>query len=193
MLRHSITISAPVHNCVVLGKGQLIRHWNHGGCVALRLSKHTGWVEIIGGFRYAITLVGSVARSWNSCRLHTVNISIWHKEVREYLNKHLPGRWFGRAAARDNIFCTWPPRPPDLTVFNFFLWDFAKDNVCVPPLPKTLPELREPIDTVIGNVTHDMLGRVWREWEYRLDICRWGAYRMHLRSLWNCRHSSFKW
>jgi len=63
MLRHSITISAPVHNCVVLGKGQLIRHWNHGGCVALRLSKHTGWVEIIGGFRYAITLVGSVARS----------------------------------------------------------------------------------------------------------------------------------
>jgi hypothetical protein len=21
----------------------------------------------------------------------------------------------------------------------------------------------------------------------------WGAHRMHLRSLWNCRHSSFKW
>jgi len=21
----------------------------------------------------------------------------------------------------------------------------------------------------------------------------WGAHRMHLRSLWNCKHSSFKW
>jgi hypothetical protein len=24
----------------------------------------------------------------------------------------------------------------------------------------------------IGNVTQDMLERFWREWEYRLDICR---------------------
>ena len=42
----------------------------------------------------------------------------------------------------------------------------------VPSLPKTLPELRERINTAIGNVTQDMLVRVWREWEYRLDICR---------------------
>ena len=26
-------------------------------------------------------------------------------------------------------------------------------------------------DTAIGNVTQDMLERVWWEWEYRLDIC----------------------
>ena len=36
----------------------------------------------------------------------------------------------------------------------------------------SLPELRERINTAIGNVTQDMLERVWREWEYRLDICR---------------------
>jgi len=63
-------------------------------------------------------------------------------------------------------FCTWPPRSPDLTVC------FVKDNVYLPPLPKTLTELRERINTAIGNVTQDMLERVWREWEYRLDICR---------------------
>ena len=51
----------------------------------------------------------------------------WHKEVREYLNEHLPGRWVGRAAATDNI-CTWPPRSPDLTVCSFFLWGFVKDH-----------------------------------------------------------------
>jgi len=26
--------------------------------------------------------------------------------------------------------------------------------------------------TAFGNVTQDMLERVWQEWEYRLDICR---------------------
>jgi len=25
--------------------------------------------------------------------------------------------------------------------------------------------------TAIGNVTQDMLERVWQEWEYRLDVC----------------------
>ena len=96
----------------------------------------------------------------------------WHKEVREYLNEHLPGRWVGHAAATDNTFCTWPPQSPDLTVCDFFLWGFVKYNVHVPPLPKTVLELRERINTAIGNVTQDMLERVWREWEYRLDICR---------------------
>jgi len=72
----------------------------------------------------------------------------------------------------DNTFCTWPPWSPDLTVCDFFLWGFVKHNVYDPPLPKTLPELRERINTAIENVTQDMLWRVWREWEYRLDICR---------------------
>ena len=38
--------------------------------------------------------------------------------------------------------CTWPPRSPDLTMCDFFLWCAVKDNVYVPPLPKTLPELQ---------------------------------------------------
>jgi len=36
----------------------------------------------------------------------------------------------------------------------------------------SLPELRERINTAIGNVTQDMPERVWREWEYLLGICR---------------------
>ena len=59
----------------------------------------------------------------------------WHKEVRLYLNAHLLGRWVGDVADTDNTFCTWPPRSPDLTVCDFFLWGFVKDNVYVPPLP----------------------------------------------------------
>ena len=106
----------------------------------------------------------------------------WHKEVRKYLNEHLPGRWVGRAAATDNTFCTWPPRSPDLAVCDFFLWGFIKDNVYVPPLPKTLPELRKRINTAIENVTQDMLERVWREWEYRLDICH-DTHGVHIKCI----------
>ena len=164
--------------------------------VPLRIRKHicisTGWVQIIGGFRYAITWVGSVSRSWNSCLLHTVNVNIWHKEVREYLNEHVPGRWVGRAAARDNTFCTWPPRSPDLTVCDFFLWDFRQGQCLRPTTSKDTTRIARAHSTPQSGTSHkDMLGRVWREWEYRLDICRWGAHRMHLRSLWNCEHSFF--
>ena len=106
----------------------------------------------------------------------------WHKKVREYLNEHLPGQWVGCAGATDNTFCTWPPRSPDLTVCDFFLWGFIKDNVYVPPLPKTLPELRKRINTAIENVTQDMLERVWREWEYRLDICH-DTHGVHIKCI----------
>ena len=82
----------------------------------------------------------------------------WHKEVQEYLNEYLPGRLVGRAAATDYT-CTWPPRSLELTVCDFFLWGFVKDNVYVPPLPKTLSGLRESINTATGNVTQDTLER----------------------------------
>ena len=38
-------------------------------------------------------------------------------EVREYLNTRFPGRWIGREAP-----IAWPPRSPDLTPMDFFLW-----------------------------------------------------------------------
>jgi len=125
---------------------------------------NTGCIQIIGGFRYAML------EDWLMPQLSDEEVHGYmyqqdgapphlHKEVREYLNEHLPGRWVGRTAATDNTFCTWPPRSPDLTVRDFFLWGFVKDNVYVPRLPKTLPELRERINTAIGNVTQDMLER----------------------------------
>jgi hypothetical protein len=49
-------------------------------------------------------------------------------EVREYLSTHFPGRWIGRAAP-----IPWPPRSPDLTPREFFLWGFVKGRVFVPP------------------------------------------------------------
>jgi hypothetical protein len=42
-------------------------------------------------------------------------------------------------------FCTWPPRSPDLTVCDLFLRGFVKDNVYVPPVPKTPRKKRKAV------------------------------------------------
>jgi hypothetical protein len=68
-------------------------------------------------------------------------------EVREYLNTRFPGWWIGRAAPR-----AWPPRSPDLTPMDFFLWGFVKDKVFVPPLPANVVELRTRITAATASV-----------------------------------------
>jgi hypothetical protein len=35
-----------------------------------------------------------------------------------------------------------PPRSPDLTPLDFFLWGFVKDRMFIPPLPANVAELR---------------------------------------------------
>ena len=88
-------------------------------------------------------------------------------EVREYLNTHFPGRWIGRAAP-----IAWPPRSPDLTPLDFFLWGFVKDRVFVPPLPANVVDLRTRITTAVAKMTPEMLRSVWQETDYRWDVCR---------------------
>ena len=59
-------------------------------------------------------------------------------------------------------------------------------DVYVPPLPKTLPELRERINTAIGNGTQDMLEEGLAGMGVspgHLPCHTWGAHRMHLGSL----------
>ena len=69
---------------------------------------------------------------------------------------------------------SWPPRSPDLTACYFFLWSFVKDNVYVPPhhFQRHYQNCREHINTAIRSGAQDMLEKVWREWKYRVDICR---------------------
>lgn len=96
----------------------------------------------------------------------------YHTDVRAFLNDKLPQRWLGRAGNDDNCYAHWPPRSPDLTPCDFFLWGYIKDNVYVPPLPQTLEELKHRIEEVAATVSADMLKRVWQEFDYRVDICR---------------------
>lgn len=45
-------------------------------------------------------------------------------DVRNYLNFAFPYRWIGRGS----LF-SWPPRSPDLTCLDFYLWGRLKDIV----------------------------------------------------------------
>ena len=42
----------------------------------------------------------------------------------------------------------------------------------MPPLPANLQDLRNPITTAMALVDRDMLTRVWKEIDYRIDVCR---------------------
>ena len=81
----------------------------------------------------------------------------WHLAVCNFLNERLPNRWIGRAGQSDQVFFKWPPRSPDITVCDFFLWGYVKDRVYVSPLPATMDDLQERITEAINAITPDML------------------------------------
>ena len=78
----------------------------------------------------------------------------------------------GRTGQEDDALMRWPPRSPDLTTYEFFLWGFVKDTVFVPPLPANLQDLRNRITAAVALVDRDMLTRAWNEMNYRIDVCR---------------------
>ena len=96
----------------------------------------------------------------------------FHRHVREFLNQHLPQRWIGRGTDDDQMLLAWPPPSPDATPCDFFLWGCVKDQVYVPPLPASIPELKVRIRTAIETITAVMLHTVWNELDYRVDVCR---------------------
>jgi len=54
-------------------------------------------------------------------------------------------------------FANLSPCSPDATTCDFFLWGYVKDQVYVPPLPSSIPELKVRIRTAIKTITADML------------------------------------
>ena len=88
------------------------------------------------------------------------------------------------------LHCEWlhqlllfvPLAHPDLTPRDFFLWGFVKRLVYVPPIPRDVDKLRTRITEEVATIHNAMLGHVWQELDYRLDVCRVinGAHIEHL-------------
>jgi hypothetical protein len=64
-----------------------------------------------------------------------------------------------------------PPRSPDITPLDFFLWGYVKNIVYKTPVT-SLDELKLRIVAAIETVTPQILENTWRDIEYLLDILR---------------------
>ncbi|GBM56681.1 hypothetical protein AVEN_42056-1 [Araneus ventricosus] len=81
----------------------------------------------------------------------------WSTIIRDFLNRELPHRWIGRACLDDVPMLPWPPRSPDLTPCDFFLWGYEKDKVYVPPMSTMLQALQERITAAVTDIDGNML------------------------------------
>ena len=75
----------------------------------------------------------------------------------------MPDRWIGRSGRDNRVLMLWPPRSPDLTPCDFFLWGFMKGLVYVPLLPKDVGELKARITEAVATINNAILECVWQE------------------------------
>lgn len=64
----------------------------------------------------------------------------------------------------------WPPRSPDLTSPDFFLWGYLKGRV-YKNRPRTIAELREGISEEINNIGEDTLLKTSQNMVKRVQLC----------------------
>ena len=64
----------------------------------------------------------------------------------------------------------WPPRSPDLTPADFFLWGLLKSKV-YKNAPHTIEQLKDAICQEIQAVNVDTLGKVFQNLEKSIQVC----------------------
>lgn len=85
--------------------------------------------------------------------------------ARRYLNLVFPNRWIGRLGP-----ISWPPRSPDLTPLDFFLWGYLKDRV----FRTNCDNIQEMEDRILANCLipdEEMFTRVRESFLKRIFFC----------------------
>ncbi|KAA6386810.1 MAG: putative transposable element tc3 transposase [Streblomastix strix] len=90
----------------------------------------------------------------------------YEHNVRDLLDEEFPRRWIGRSGPIE-----WPPRSPDLTPLDYWLWGILRDGV-YSPRPKTLEGLREAIIRECQKVTPAMCKKAIHSLNWRLESLR---------------------
>ena len=81
------------------------------------------------------------------------------------IREAFPGRLLSR-----NGDIPWPPRSPDLSRSDFFLWGYLKSKV-YQGRPRTIPELKEAIQSEIAAIPGAMLENVMKSFSDHLQEC----------------------
>lgn len=87
------------------------------------------------------------------------------KLTRELLNKKFGNRWIGLHGPRE-----WPPRSPDLTPLDFFLWGHIKQQVYA-TRPVSVEDLKDRIVRACRAISPRILRRVRRAILKRAIFC----------------------
>ena len=92
----------------------------------------------------------------NGAKCHTSNASM--REIESFFQDRIISK---------NL---WPPRSPDLTPADFFLWGLLKGKV-YKNTPRTIEQLKDAIRQEIQAVKVDTLGKVFQNLEKRIQVC----------------------
>lgn len=85
---------------------------------------------------------------------------------RDQLNIMFPGRWIGRGSP----VCPWPPRSPDLTCLDFYVWGTIKDLVYL-TRPTTQEDMMDRIMRAFDSISVEELENVQRSIPGRFESC----------------------
>ena len=86
--------------------------------------------------------------------------------VRRVLDENFPHRWIGRHGTIE-----WPPRSPDLTPLDYFLWGYLKERVYKTRLVN-IEDLKQRITNEMNTITVEMLRNVRDAFPLRLAHCQ---------------------
>lgn len=87
------------------------------------------------------------------------------RQTIDLLNEMFPGRLVSKNGDFD-----WPPRSPDLTPPDFFLWGYLKGKVYADQ-PKTLRALKRNIGREIAAISTETLNKVMENAKKRAQLC----------------------
>lgn len=96
----------------------------------------------------------------DGCSIHNAGI------VKSWLNQNYPNRWIGRGST----LIGWPPRSPDLTSLDFFLWGYVTQKV-YKSRPRNRVELCTRIQQACDAITPQQLRNISKNIRKRYDKC----------------------
>ncbi|EZA59712.1 hypothetical protein X777_16511 [Ooceraea biroi] len=87
------------------------------------------------------------------------------RNIRHFLDQNFNGRWIGRGSP-----IAWPPRSPDLTSSDFYLWGYAK-NLVFEREPTTREDMIERIRMACRAIPRAVLLRTVEHFAKRIRLC----------------------
>lgn len=86
--------------------------------------------------------------------------------VVNWLNRKFRRNWIGR-----NGPILWPPRSPDLTILDFYLWGRLKQIVYREQLPNNVEILKNRIRDAVSSLTIEEIRKSYNELRLRVELC----------------------